>query len=96
MTWTVVVRKELVEYLNSLDDKSRRIVRAKLFSLEDNPCPGSSGDKERLSLPDDTVLYRMHIGRTWTVLYRVDEDSTTVKIIDMLTIEQAHKKYGRL
>jgi len=92
----VVVRKELVEYLNSLDDKSRRIVRTKLFSLEENPYPGSPGDKERLSLPDDTVLYRMHIGRTWTVLYRVDEASKTVKIIDMMTIEQAHKKYGRL
>jgi mRNA-degrading endonuclease RelE of RelBE toxin-antitoxin system len=92
----VVVRKELVEYLNSLDDKSRRIVRTKLFSLEDNPYLGSPGDKERLSLPDDTVLYRMHIGRTWTVLYRVDEESKTVKIIEMMTIEQAHKKYGRL
>jgi mRNA interferase RelE/StbE len=96
LTWEVVVRKELVEYLNSLDDKSRRIVRTKLFSLEENPYPGSSGDKERLSLPDDTVLYRMHIGRTWTVLYRVEEVSKTVKVIEMITIEQAHKKYGRL
>jgi mRNA interferase RelE/StbE len=96
LTWTVVVRKELVEYLNSLDEKSRRIVRTKLLSLEENPCPGSPGDKERLTLRDDTVLYRMHIGRTWTVLYRVDEVSRMVKVIEMLTIEQAHKRYGQL
>ncbi len=85
-----------MEYLNSLDEKIRGIVRAKLLSLEENPYPGSPGDKERLTLPDDTVLYRMHFGRTWTVLYRVDEVSRTVKVIEMLTIEQAHKRYGRL
>ncbi len=96
MTWTVIVRKELVEYLNSQNEKSRRIVRTKLLTLEENPFPGSPADKERLTLPDDTVLYRMHIGRTWTVLYRVDEVSKTVKVIEIMTIEQAHKKYGRL
>lgn len=85
-----------MEYLNSLDDKSRRIIRTKLFSLQENPYPGSPGDKECLSLPDDIILHRMHIGRTWTVPYRVDEVNKTVKVIEMMTIEQAHKKYGRL
>ncbi|MBN1195489.1 MAG: type II toxin-antitoxin system RelE/ParE family toxin [Methanomicrobiaceae archaeon] len=94
MRFTLLIRRELVDFLNTLDDKSRRIIRTKLAALEEDPYPGT-GDKERLHLPDDTLLYRMHIGRSWTVFYRVDEPGALVKIMDIMTIEQAHKRYGR-
>jgi mRNA interferase RelE/StbE len=95
LTYRLLIEKAQVEKINSFDEKSRRIVKAKLNALADNPYPGSQGDKEKFCLKDEFVLYRLHIGRTWTAFYRVNDQDHIVKILDVMTIEQAHKKYGR-
>ena len=95
MTYRLLIEKAQVEKINSFDEKSRRIVKAKLSTLAENPYPGSQGDKEKFCLEDGFVLYRMHIGRTWTAFYRVYDQDHIVKILDLMTIELAHKKYGR-
>ncbi|OPY38414.1 MAG: hypothetical protein A4E35_00837 [Methanoregula sp. PtaU1.Bin051] len=94
MTFTVLIEEDLAQRINSFDEKSRRIVRAKLSELRDNPYPGKRGDKEKFCLRDGFILYRLHIGRSWTAFYRVYDDDGCVKILDVMTIEQAHKKYG--
>ncbi len=38
----------------------------------------------------------MHVSRSYTIFYRIEEREKTVKILDIMTIEEAHKKYGRL
>jgi len=36
----------------------------------------------------------LHIGLTWTAFYRIYDENKPVKILDVMTIAQAHKKYG--
>jgi len=94
LTFALFIEQEQVDKINTFDEKSRRIIRAKLFTLGENPYPGERGDKEKFCLKDGYILYRLHIGRTWTAFYRVYETDKIVKILDLLPIEQAHKKYG--
>ena len=94
MTFALFIEQEQVAKINSFDEKSRRIIRAKLAVPGENPYPGKRGDKEKLCLKEGYILYRLHIGRTWTAFYQVYESDKVVKILDVLPIEQAHKKYG--
>jgi hypothetical protein len=62
--------------------------------LENDPFPGKSGDKELLNLRKGVKIYRLHIGHLFTAFYEVEENRVFVN--EILTIEQAHKKYKRL
>jgi mRNA-degrading endonuclease RelE of RelBE toxin-antitoxin system len=95
LTFTVVIEREQAEKINNFDEKSRRIIRTKPANPGENPFPGERGDKEKFCLKDGYVLERLHIGRTRAAFYRVDESEKRVKILEVLPIEQAHKKYGR-
>jgi mRNA-degrading endonuclease RelE of RelBE toxin-antitoxin system len=94
LTFTIGIELEQARKINSFDEKSRRIIHAKLATLAENPFPGTRGDKEKLCLKDGYILYRLHIGRTWTAFYRIYEPDKTVRILEILPIDQAHKKYG--
>lgn len=97
MTFAVLFRQSATDFLHSLPEKSQRIITAKLAILRIDPYPGSGGDKERLNT-DDTEVFRLHIGRSFTALYLIhtDTDRNWVEITHLMTIEQAHKRYGRL
>jgi len=90
----VLINRDAQKYVNSLTEKSKRIVKKKLETLKDNPHPGRA-DKKKLQLPDYD-LFRMHISRSYTIFYRIYEVEMTVKVLDIMTIEEAHKRYGRL
>lgn len=80
--------------MQALDDKSRRICQGKIEKLAAGPYPGrGQGDKERLVVRGEE-LYRMHISRSYTAFYVILEDDHTVRIIELLPIDQAHKRYG--
>jgi mRNA interferase RelE/StbE len=96
VTFEVRVRKPVAAVLDALPEKSRRIVTAALKDLGENPFPGSGGNKELLTLPGGRPVYRLHVARTYTALYGVDTEAGTVSVYELLTIEQAHKRYGRL
>ena len=95
MTYRIFIRKSAADFLDALPDKSRRIVKEKLSILKTDPYPGPTGDKKRLNT-EEVVVYRLHIGRTFTVLYLIGPDEHVVEITHLMTIEQAHKRYGRL
>lgn len=95
MTFTLLIEQDQVDRINGFEEKSRRIIKAKLSILRDDPFPGKHGDKEKFCLRGGYVLYRLHIGRSWTAFYRIYEKEELVKILDVMTIEQAHKKFGR-
>ena len=60
-----------------------------------NPFPGSGkGEKKEIKGSSD-VAYRLRVGN-YRVFYRIDRDTHEVYVFDVLTAEQAHKKYGRL
>lgn len=92
--YSVRLGEDAVEFLHTLDEKSRRICKDNLRKLEANPYPGrGKGDTERLPV-DGEGIYRLHIGRTYTAFYIVLEDEREVRVVEILPIDDAHKRYG--
>lgn len=91
-----MVDKRGLEFLNSLDIKDQRIIKDKLKILQDNPYPGQDGDKEKLRTNKKRESYRFHIARSFTVIYTIDQDENKVYITHIMSIERAHRRYGRI
>ncbi|MDD5024765.1 MAG: hypothetical protein WC406_07160 [Methanoregula sp.] len=94
MKFTVKLRDTVSQDINNLPEKSRRIIRIALQGLEVDPFPGTRGDKEKITMRGGSIIYRIHISRTYTAFYSVNDVTKIVKVHDMFTIGQAHKKYG--
>jgi len=94
LTFSLLLWHELSDEINRLPEKSRRIIKTALKRLEEDPFPGSQGDKERLVLRGGGVIYRLHISHRYTAFYEIDNDEKLVIVQEILPIEQAHKKYG--
>jgi len=96
MSFEVLFSEEAQKYLSALDEKSARIVKDNLRKLEDEPYPrpgSGSGDREKLHI-DGEELYRLHIGRTHTALYVILDDDREVRVVEIVDIDEAHKRYG--
>ncbi len=96
MAFRVFVDEDACTFFNSLDPKSQRIIRDRLNVLKENPYPGSGGDKEKLQTGKNRSIYRMHIARAFTAIYAIDPQNETVLITHIMTIEKAHRRYGRM
>jgi mRNA-degrading endonuclease RelE of RelBE toxin-antitoxin system len=97
VSFEVVIRRRCLDFLHGVDDKSRRIIRTRLATLGEDPYPGKRGDKELIKAPkgkNKEKVYRLHISHHFTAFYTITEK--TVSVTEVLTIEQAHKKYGLL
>ncbi len=94
MKFEVIIDIDEIAYINSLDEKSKRIIKSHLKSLENDPFPGKGGDKELLNLRESARIYRLHIAHAFTAFYEIE--GKTVFVNEVLTIAQAHKKYNRL
>lgn len=90
----IVINKNAIEFIDSLPSKSHRIVVEKCKTLAINPFPGQ-GDKEFIQRKNHEDIYRLHISRSYTAFYKIYKDKKMVKILDIMTIEKAHKVYGR-
>ena len=86
----VIDRKALL-YLSELQEKSQQLIKEKCHALSEDPFPGQGGDKELLHL--EFKLYRLHVGRSFTVFYQICEEEELVKILEIVTIDKAHKLY---
>jgi mRNA-degrading endonuclease RelE of RelBE toxin-antitoxin system len=96
MGYKVLIDRRALEYVDSLPAKSRRIVKDNLRKLGRNPYPGAGqGDKEKLTHKGKS-LYRLHIARSFTAFYRIYDKAKEVRVLKVMTIEGAHKEYGRL
>ena len=91
MSLKVVIDRKALAYLLELPEKSQRLIKEKCHALADDPFPGQGGDKELLHL--EFKLYRLHVGRSFTVFYQVCEEEKLVKILEIATIDKAHKLY---
>ncbi len=96
MKFGVMIKKKSVEAINESPVKTRRIIHSILATLEEDPYPGTGGDKERLRLDEEVDIFRLHIGRSSTAFSTIDTKEQIVQVHDVMTIEQAHKKYGRM
>ena len=68
----------------------------KLKTLQEDPFPGGGSDKERLYVQGREDTYRLHISHTFTAFYRIHEQELEVHVLAVMSIEQAHKRYGWL
>ena len=96
MSYEVLLAEAAREYVATLDEKSTRIVKDNLRKLAEDPYPrpdSGSGDREKL-IVDGEELYRLHIGRTHTAFYDVLEEEDEVRVIEIVDIDEAHKRYG--
>jgi mRNA-degrading endonuclease RelE of RelBE toxin-antitoxin system len=93
--YAVLLGDEAREFLTVADEKTERICKEKLGYLAENPYPGRGrGDKEKLPIDGDRDRFRMHISRTYTALYTLLEDEKQVRVLEILPIDDAHKRYG--
>lgn len=96
MSYNVLLADDAREYVSALEQKSTRIVKENLRKLaeEPDPRPGAgSGDREKLTV-DGEEIYRLHIGRTHTAFYDVLEEQEEVRVVEIVDIDEAHKRYG--
>ena len=70
------------------------MVVEKCKTLADDPFPGN-GDKEIIQRKNHEDIYRLNISRSYTAFYKINGDKNRVLILEIATIEQAHKVYGR-
>jgi len=94
LTFSLVLWHELADEINRLPGKIRRIIKPALEQLEEDPFPGSRGDKEKRVLKGGVIICQLHISPRYTVFYEIDKEEKRVIVQEILTIEQAHKKYG--
>ena len=91
MSFRVVIDRKALEYLSELPEKSPRLIKEKCHALAEDPFHGQGGDKELLHL--EFKLYRLLVGRSFTVFYQICEKDERVKILEIATIDKAHKLY---
>lgn len=92
--YDLLVEAEALSFVEQLDEKSERICKENLAALADDPYPGrGKGDKERIVV-DGEEVYRLHVGRTFTAFYEVLEGEGTVRVLEVLPIDEAHDRYG--
>lgn len=87
MSRRVLIYRKALKYLSDLPEKSQRIIRDLCHALAEDPFPGQGGDKELLHL--EFKLYRLHIGRSFTVFYQIREEEGQISILEIVTIEKA-------
>ncbi|WP_440953875.1 type II toxin-antitoxin system RelE family toxin [Methanosarcina sp. Mfa9] len=90
MSFDVFVLPELLEKIPA--ERKAQIISA-IKELND-PFPGSSGNKKEIK-GTRKAAYRLRAG-SFRIFYNVDKDKKEVYVFDILTSEQAHKKYGKL
>jgi len=83
----VKIDRKALEYVNGLPDKDRRLVKEHLLKLED---PRTAPDVELL----ENGHCRMHISHSYTAFFDV-LPGDIVNILEVMTIEEAHKRYKR-
>jgi mRNA-degrading endonuclease RelE of RelBE toxin-antitoxin system len=95
MTYEIRIDTEALDFLESLDDKSSRIIKNNLQKLEEEPYPSpdaSTGDREEVTVRGEKT-FRMHISRSYTAFYNINENLKQVIITEIVDIDKAHKMY---
>jgi mRNA-degrading endonuclease RelE of RelBE toxin-antitoxin system len=94
--YKILIKRRAEKFFDELPAKSRKILEEHIKVLIEFPYAGKGrGDKKKLKLKSKEI-YRMHIGRSYTMFYEIHEEEKVVEILNILTIEEAHKLYGRL
>ena len=85
----IEIERQAQKFLSLVSDKDRRIIGEHIDRLVD---AYNAKGIERLYCPEPR--FRMHVSRRYTIFFYIHDD--TVSVDEILTIEQAHKRYGRI
>jgi mRNA interferase RelE/StbE len=94
VNFEVLIDEDAQNFLDNLPEKNQENVRSKLRLLEEDPFPGTGGNKELLN-PKHKKLYRLHISRNYTAFYHIFPEEKTVRILWLGPIGHANNLYGR-
>ncbi len=86
----ISIEDRVKEFIRELPEKDRRVIGEHIERLSDHPYATGNIKKLHTRKP----RWRMHISMKYTLFYYID--SETVWIDRIMTIEQAHKKYGQI
>jgi mRNA-degrading endonuclease RelE of RelBE toxin-antitoxin system len=86
----VQIEKGVVKTLSKYPEKIRVQIFRHIQMLTD---PYEAPDVE--CLYPKKQIWRMHVGRSYTIIFTILKQSDTVHVLEVSTIEQAHKRYGR-
>lgn len=95
MTYEVRIDVDAADFLGSQDQKTQAVIKDNLGKLESEPYPSPearSGDREKVTVNGEEV-YRLHISRSYTAFYIVNEEEEQVIVTDIVDIDTAHKMY---
>lgn len=93
--YVVLLADQVVDVLDVADEKTERICTEKLSYLAEHPFPGKGrGDREKLPIDGQRDRYRLLISRSWTAFYTVMEEEREVRVLEIVSIDGAHKRYG--
>lgn len=84
------ITERAIKFLESIPDKDLRIVGEHIDRLIHHP--HATGDIKRLTMKKER--YRMHVSYRYTIFFYLDGGEIIVN--EIMTTEQAHKKYGRI
>jgi len=85
MSFKVFLSKDVFK---NIPNERKNQIKDALFELDD-PFPG--GNKAEIEGSKD--YYRLRIGN-FRAIYKVDFEKKTVYVVEILTAQQAHKRYG--
>ncbi len=85
-----LISRRALHFLAHLHEKDRRIVAEHIDRLVD--FPKVHGDIKRLNTPRER--YRMHVSHRYTVFFYPDYEDIVIN--EVMTTEQAQKRYGRI
>jgi len=86
----VQISRRVVKTLKKYPAHNRGQIFNRIREL-DNPYAASDAE----CLFPTKQIYRMHIGRSYTIIFKILKKEDTVLVLDLMTIEQAHKRYRR-
>ena len=89
----LLVKRRVLDSINFYPDKEKQIFKDKLRSLEKDPFPDGNDKKEIKGT--NKIVYRLRVGK-FRFFYVIDLEYKTVRVTEFLTVELAHKKYGRI
>ena len=89
VVFRVEIHQKAKQFLENLPDKIRNHTIGTLKGFRENPHPR---DSELLTLPDEYQVYRIHIARVLTVFYQVHDEEHLVRILKIMTLEQAQRR----
>jgi mRNA-degrading endonuclease RelE of RelBE toxin-antitoxin system len=86
----IQIEDKVISFIRELPEKDRRVIGEHIERLTNHP--NATGNIKKLNTRKPRL--RMHISLKYTVFFYVIADTVCIDLI--MTIERAHKKYGKI